>query len=124
MYGLKREVMVPDPSRKISLLLLLLLCCRITLTTAMRVAVTGTTGRLGREAVQLLSSRGIPTNCVLRHTIDSTITPSIAKDASSAQVASYLSSLPGGEHDIFYCLHEHIHSLMPPSSVMETLLFQ
>ena len=100
MDGLKRELMVPDPSRTISLLLLL--CCRITLTTAMRVAVTGTTGRLGREAVQLLSSRGIPTNCLLRHSIDSTITPSIAKDASSAQVASYLSSLPGGEHDIVF----------------------
>lgn len=61
----------------------------------MRVAVTGTTGRLGREAVQLLSSKGIATNCLLRHRIDSSITPSITKDASSAQVASYLSSLPG-----------------------------
>lgn len=68
----------------------------------MRVAVTGTTGRLGREAVQLLSSKGIPTNCLLRHSIDSTIKPSIAKDASSAQVASYLSSLPGGDNDILF----------------------
>ncbi|KAL3790357.1 hypothetical protein HJC23_002743 [Cyclotella cryptica] len=61
----------------------------------MRVAVTGTTGRLGREAVQLLSSRGIPTQCLLRHRIDSSVTPSISKGASSAQVASYLASLPG-----------------------------
>ncbi|KAL7508964.1 hypothetical protein ACHAXN_006024 [Cyclotella atomus] len=61
----------------------------------MSVAVTGTTGRLGREAAQLLSAKGIATNCLLRHPIDSSITPSIDKDASSAQVASYLSSLPG-----------------------------
>ena len=75
-------------------LLLLLIACTIA-ASAMRVAVTGTTGRLGREAIQLLSSRGIPTNCLLRHPIDSSITPSIAKDASSSQVAAYLSNLPG-----------------------------
>lgn len=48
-----------------------------------------------QEAVQILSSKGIATNCLIRHPIDSSVTPSIAKEASSAQVASYLSFLPG-----------------------------
>jgi len=61
---------------------------------AMRVAVTGTTGRLGRQAIQILSSRGIETRCLLRHAIDSTVVPSIEKDASSSQVASYIANLP------------------------------
>lgn len=61
---------------------------------AMKVAVTGTTGRLGRQAIQILSSRGIETRCLLRHPIDSSVIPSIAKDASSPQVASYIANLP------------------------------
>jgi len=60
----------------------------------MRVAVTGTTGRLGREAVSYLSSKGVQVQCLLRHPIDSSGTPSIEKDASSAQVAMHLSKLP------------------------------
>jgi len=62
---------------------------------AMKVAVTGTTGQLGRQAIQLLSSRGVETRCLLRHPIDSSVTPSIEKDATSSQVASYLANLPG-----------------------------
>eukprot|EP00580_Thalassiosira_gravida_P008482 CAMPEP_0201640846 /NCGR_PEP_ID=MMETSP0493-20130528/22797_1 /ASSEMBLY_ACC=CAM_ASM_000838 /TAXON_ID=420259 /ORGANISM="Thalassiosira gravida, Strain GMp14c1" /LENGTH=335 /DNA_ID=CAMNT_0048114623 /DNA_START=56 /DNA_END=1063 /DNA_ORIENTATION=+ len=62
---------------------------------AMKVAVTGTTGRLGRQAIQLLSSNGVQTRCLLRHPIDASIYPSIEKDASSSQVASYLSKLRG-----------------------------
>ncbi|KAL7534190.1 hypothetical protein ACHAXR_005711 [Thalassiosira sp. AJA248-18] len=62
---------------------------------AMKVAVTGTTGRLGRQAVQLLSSKGIQTRCLLRHPIDASTPPSIEKDAQSSQVASYLANLPG-----------------------------
>ena len=61
---------------------------------AMKVAVTGTTGRLGREAVQILSSKGIQTRCLLRHPIDASVSPSIEKDASSSEVASYLANLP------------------------------
>lgn len=61
---------------------------------AMKVAVTGTTGRLGRQAVQLLSSRGIQTRCLLRHQIDTSVVPSIEKNASPSAVASYLSNLP------------------------------
>ena len=60
----------------------------------MRVAVTGITGRLGREAVQILSAKGVETRCLLRHAIDSSVTPSLEKDASSAEVARFLSLLP------------------------------
>mmetsp|Transcript_13349 Transcript_13349/g.28983 ORF Transcript_13349/g.28983 Transcript_13349/m.28983 type:complete len:311 (+) Transcript_13349:1-933(+) len=60
----------------------------------MKVAVTGTTGQVGRNAIQILSSKGIQTRCLLRHPIDATVSPSIEKDASSSQVASYLSNLP------------------------------
>ncbi len=60
----------------------------------MKVAVTGTTGRLGRQAIQILSSRGIETRCLLRHAIDSSVVPSVEKDASSSQVASYIANLP------------------------------
>lgn len=56
--------------------------------------MTGTTGRLGRQAIQILSSKGIPTRCLLRHPIDASLSPSIEKDASSSQVASYLANLP------------------------------
>ncbi|KAL9189164.1 hypothetical protein ACHAXT_011654 [Thalassiosira profunda] len=62
---------------------------------AMKVAVTGTTGQLGRRAIQLLSSRGIKTQCLLRHPLDASVAPSVDKDATSAQVASYLAALPG-----------------------------
>eukprot|EP00581_Thalassiosira_minuscula_P012454 CAMPEP_0183725100 /NCGR_PEP_ID=MMETSP0737-20130205/19618_1 /TAXON_ID=385413 /ORGANISM="Thalassiosira miniscula, Strain CCMP1093" /LENGTH=309 /DNA_ID=CAMNT_0025955929 /DNA_START=53 /DNA_END=982 /DNA_ORIENTATION=+ len=61
----------------------------------MKVAVTGTTGRLGRQAIQLLSSKGVETKCLLRHPIDDSVAPSVDKDATSSQVASYLANLPG-----------------------------
>ena len=61
---------------------------------SMRVGVTGITGRLGREAVQILSAKGIETRCLLRHAIDPSLTPSLDKDASSAEVARFLSLLP------------------------------
>jgi nucleoside-diphosphate-sugar epimerase len=73
-------------------------------TAAMKVAVTGTTGKLGRRAIQLLSSRGIATRCLLRHPISATdiyfnnpnhnITLPNDDTASSSAVASYLSQLP------------------------------
>ncbi len=62
---------------------------------AMRVAVTGTTGLLGRQVVERLSKTNIKVNALLRHPIDSSVTPSIEKDAKSSQVALYLSNLPG-----------------------------
>ena len=67
-----------------------LLVYSVSTAVAMKVAVTGTTGRLGRQAVQILSSKGIQTRCLLRHRhpiIDSSISPSIEKDASSSQVS-------------------------------------
>mmetsp|Transcript_6283 Transcript_6283/g.13630 ORF Transcript_6283/g.13630 Transcript_6283/m.13630 type:complete len:333 (-) Transcript_6283:269-1267(-) len=73
----------------------LLILSTIRYAVSMRVAVTGTTGRLGREAVQILSSKGIETRCLLRHPIDADVTPSIDKDATSPQIAKYLSTLPG-----------------------------
>ncbi|EJK64664.1 hypothetical protein THAOC_14578 [Thalassiosira oceanica] len=50
----------------------------------------GTTGRLGREAVQILAAKGIETRCLLRHAIDPSVRPSLEKDASSAEVARFL----------------------------------
>mmetsp|Transcript_5807 Transcript_5807/g.7305 ORF Transcript_5807/g.7305 Transcript_5807/m.7305 type:complete len:351 (+) Transcript_5807:190-1242(+) len=61
-----------------------------------KVAVIGATGKLGREAVMQLSSRGVPTKCLLRHDIKS-VTPSIEPNASSKEVAAYLATLPGVE---------------------------
>ena len=65
------------------------------LCSAMRVAVTGTTGLLGRQVVANLSKKNIKVNALLRHPIDNSVTPSIDKDATSSQVALYLSNLPG-----------------------------
>lgn len=70
--------------------------------TPTKVAVTGVTGRLGREVVMQLSSKNIPVRCLLRHAIDSTNSDderpnAIDDDSSSLEVASYLSSLNGVE---------------------------
>lgn len=77
------------------LLILAAACASASFCCAMRVAITGTTGRLGREAVQLLSSRGVEARCLLRHPLDPSVAPSVEKDATPSQVASYLSNLPG-----------------------------
>jgi nucleoside-diphosphate-sugar epimerase len=69
---------------------------------ALTIAITGTTGKLGRRAIQLLSSRGIATRCLLRHPINNAtdtnlLLPHVAPNddtASSSAVASYLSQLP------------------------------
>eukprot|EP00566_Odontella_aurita_P014864 CAMPEP_0113558140 /NCGR_PEP_ID=MMETSP0015_2-20120614/18183_1 /TAXON_ID=2838 /ORGANISM="Odontella" /LENGTH=342 /DNA_ID=CAMNT_0000459647 /DNA_START=27 /DNA_END=1052 /DNA_ORIENTATION=+ /assembly_acc=CAM_ASM_000160 len=66
-------------------------------TTPRKIAVIGTTGRLGRQAITQLSSRNVPVRCLLRRPIDPSVKPSIEKDASSAEVAAYLASLPGVE---------------------------
>lgn len=63
---------------------------------SMKVAVTGTTGLLGRLVVQRLSNnKNIEVRALLRHPIDNDVLPSIDKDAKSTQVALYLSKLPG-----------------------------
>jgi NAD(P)-dependent dehydrogenase (short-subunit alcohol dehydrogenase family) len=63
-----------------------------------KVAVIGTTGRLGREAIQQLSKQGIGTRCLLRHDISSVTPPSSLDEAeNSAEVAAYLSTLRGVE---------------------------
>lgn len=86
----------------VSRLLLLLATAAVT-AAALTIAITGTTGKLGRRAIQLLSSRGIATRCLLRHPISATNNnnnpnnnvSSLNDDtASSSAVASYLSQLP------------------------------
>ena len=66
----------------------------------MKVAVVGTTGRLGRQAIIELNNKNIPTKALIRKPVDiadTSITPSIAKDATGAQVAAYLAALPNVE---------------------------
>lgn len=65
-----------------------------------KVAVVGTTGRLGRQAIIELNNKNIPTKALIRKPVDiadTSITPSIAKDATGAQVAAYLAALPNVE---------------------------
>ena len=63
-----------------------------------RVAVIGTTGKLGRETVVQLSKAGIAARCLLRHDISSTPVPSSLEEAkSSMEVAAFLNTLPGVE---------------------------
>jgi NAD(P)H-binding len=70
-------------------------------TTITKVAVIGTTGRLGRETIQQLSEKGIGTRCLLRHnpTSATTITTSVPHHPSSDkdEIILYLKSLPGVE---------------------------
>eukprot|EP00957_Ditylum_brightwellii_P115269 8790021-Ditylum_brightwellii.AAC.1 len=66
-------------------------------TAVKKVAVIGTTGRLGRQAVLQLNENNVPARCLLRHEVDKSVKPSIDKDASSAEVAAYLASLPNVE---------------------------
>lgn len=60
---------------------------------ALQVAVIGTTGKLGRKTIQLLSQNNISCKCLLRHSLVQNST-SIISTENSAQVASHLSSLP------------------------------
>jgi NAD(P)H-binding len=66
-----------------------------------KVAVIGTTGRLGRQAIVQLSQQGVATRCLLRQdpkSLSTTTIPSSLNEATtSAQVAAYLQSLPGVE---------------------------
>ena len=65
-----------------------------------KVAVVGTTGHLGRQAIIELNNKNIPTKALIRKPVDiadTSITPSIAKDATGAQVAAYLAALPNVE---------------------------
>ena len=70
------------PARLITLFSLLAPCC---LGSAVRapVAVIGSTGRLGRLAVQQLVERGYPVRILLRH--DLAATPSSDADAEPAE---------------------------------------
>ena len=75
----------------------------LALTQHQRVAVIGTTGQLGREAIQLLSQQGIATRCLLRHDISSAPSSNNNNNnkptatSTSAHVAAYLAKLPGVE---------------------------
>jgi len=63
---------------------------------AMPVAVTGSTGKLGRHVVQQLAEQGYAVRCLVR---DSPVgvQPSGAPGASRRQVAAWLATLPGVE---------------------------
>lgn len=68
-----------------------------------KVAVIGTTGRLGRQVIQQLSSMGIQTRCLLRHDLTQeaddvvVVVNSLQEATTSKQVAAYLKTLPGVE---------------------------
>ena len=63
-----------------------------------KVAVIGTTGTLGREAVLQLVRQGIPVKCLLRHSITGVTPPaSLTEATNSTQIAAYLATLPGVE---------------------------
>ena len=65
-----------------------------------KVAVTGTTGRLGRQAILQLDKSNVHVKALVRKPVDiavKCIAPSIAKDATGAQVAAYLAALPNVE---------------------------
>jgi putative NADH-flavin reductase len=81
---------------KLFLLLLLSLCC-LTTTALSPIAVIGSTGRLGREAVQKLSERGIPCKMLVRKLpLIGTATPSsLTKESTKDEVINYLASLRG-----------------------------
>ena len=67
----------------------------------LQVAVIGTTGKLARKTIELLSQNNISCKCLLRHNLlaspqNSSLSSSTLSSTnnSSEQVASYLSSLP------------------------------
>lgn len=64
---------------------------------ASKIAVTGATGKLGREAVELLSSSGAALRILARREVDPTVEPSIAPDATAAEVLAYFAKAPNVE---------------------------
>lgn len=62
-----------------------------------KVAVVGSTGRVGRLAVQSLVSNGYSAKILTRHPIDATAAEEPAADAPAAAVASWLAAQPGVE---------------------------
>ena len=61
------------------------------------VAVTGSTGRLGRLGVKALVAKGYKVKALLRHEVSPTVAPSGDKSAEPAAVAAWLASMPGVE---------------------------
>jgi NAD(P)-dependent dehydrogenase (short-subunit alcohol dehydrogenase family) len=103
-----------------------------------KVALIGTTGQLGREAVCQLSKSGMVVKCLLRHDVAGTTPPaSLDEAASSAEVAAFLSTLPNVEfvkgdinddqalerlvRDTDACLA--LHGAGPPRPPIRSLLF-
>ena len=65
----------------------------------LQVAVIGTTGKLARKTIELLSQNNISCKCLLRHNLqappqNSSLSSSTLSSSNSEQVASYLSLLP------------------------------
>lgn len=78
----------------------------------LKVAVIGTTGKLGREAIRLLSERGIATKCLLRHKLldpqkhlrqkqqqgsATTVSSFSHQNEEARRIATELEALPGVE---------------------------
>lgn len=62
------------------------------------VAIVGATGRLGREAVKILTDRNVPCTILLRKPVDPSITPPSNLDddkITKEEVAAHLAALPG-----------------------------
>ena len=64
---------------------------------APKIAVTGSTGRLGRLGVQKLVNKGFAVRALLRHELSPEVAPSGDKNAEPAAVAAWLASMPGVE---------------------------
>jgi uncharacterized protein YbjT (DUF2867 family) len=62
-----------------------------------KVAVTGATGRLGREAVQQLVQRGVNCKLLVRSTPSTAAPYTLSKESSKDEVIAFLASLKGVE---------------------------
>ena len=92
-----RDIFLPHRAIAVVALLLLNSAKGLLYSPASKVAVTGGTGKLGRAAVQLLSSGGTPVRVLSRHDVDASALPSCAPDATAAQVTAYYAALPNVE---------------------------
>ena len=68
--------------------------CNRKLATPGPVAVIGTTGKVGRMAVEALVSKGYKARCLCRHHVEESAMPDGAPGADPASVLAYLASLP------------------------------
>mmetsp|Transcript_30208 Transcript_30208/g.46083 ORF Transcript_30208/g.46083 Transcript_30208/m.46083 type:complete len:330 (-) Transcript_30208:101-1090(-) len=75
-------------------LALFCLCTTYALQVSGKVAVIGSTGRLGREAVQQLSQAGIPCKILVRRPISVAAPQELTEESTKEELSAYLASLP------------------------------